>query len=188
MTYVVKVPVATAVIPIAEIRTQLRIDLLGASSHEDDTLLNLYLSAAREQAEHHTQRSVGEQTLELALDSFPEGGIELPLGAATIESITYVDANQQEITLDSNLYTLDNYQQKHWALPEDAWPETAEVANAVKVLYKTPSDFPAAVKTAMLMHIAFMYENREAVNVGNIVSKLPLGYEDLLNTRRRWAI
>lgn len=188
MTPKIITPVTSPVIPLAEIRLHLRLDLLGGSTHPDDSLIEGYLLAAREYAEHYTQRSIGAQTLELALDKFPDAGIELPLGAASITSIKYTDTSLVLQTIESTDYVLDDYSFTHWAIPVSVWPTPAEVANAVKVRYVTPPTFSPAVKTALLLYVGFMYENREAVNIGNITSELPLGVDALLNTARAWQL
>lgn len=45
---------------------------------------------------------------------------------------------------------------------------------------QSPPTIPDDVKSAILLLMGHLFENREAINVGNIVTKLPLGYEDLL--------
>jgi uncharacterized phiE125 gp8 family phage protein len=191
MGYKVITPVAGDVIPLADLRLHLRLDMFGgATTHPDDALIQSNLLAAREYAEHYTQRSIGQQTLELALDSFPDAGIELELGAATITSIKYVDTALVEQTIASNLYTLDDYSFKHWAIPVDSWPTTGAVANAVKVRYTTPAALPAAVTQALLLLTGHLYENREAVNTDRGVNpgEVPLGVKALLDTVRHWSM
>ncbi len=46
--------------------------------------------------------------------------------------------------------------------------------------------FTPGIWAAMLLLIGHWYANREAVNVGNITSELPLGVEALLFRHRRW--
>ncbi|EEW3262234.1 phage gp6-like head-tail connector protein [Escherichia coli] len=46
--------------------------------------------------------------------------------------------------------------------------------------------FTSGIWAAMLLLIGHWYANREAVNVGNITSELPLGVEALLLRHRRW--
>lgn len=192
MGYKVITPVAAPIIALDVLRPHLRLDLIGGSTHPDDALIQAYLAAAREYAEHYTQRSVGVQTLELALDSFPSNppGIELELGAASITSIKYIDANMVEQTIASNLYTLDDYSFKHWAIPVDVWPTPAAVANAVKVRYTTPAAIPAAVHNALLLLTGHLYQNREAVNTdrGVVPGEVPLGVKALLDTIRHWGL
>lgn len=188
MGYKVITPVVAPVIVLDVLRPHLKLDVIGGTTHPDDALILGYLAAAREYAEHYTQRSVGLQVIELALDSFPGAGIELPLSCATIDSIKYVDTTLSEQTIASNLYVLDDYSTKHWALPVNAWPASAAVANAVKLRYSTPAAIPAAVTSALLLHTAFLYQNREAVNIDNIVNELPLGVKALLDTVRHWGL
>lgn len=46
--------------------------------------------------------------------------------------------------------------------------------------------FTSGIWAAMLLLIGHWYANREAVNVGNITSELPLGVDALLMQHRRW--
>lgn len=187
MGYKVITPVSTPVIPIAELRTHLRLDLLGAATHPDDALIEGFLEAARGYCEHYTQRSIGAQTLELALDDFPENAIELPLGAASITSVTYVDSALSVQVIPNTAYSLDDYSHESWLWTVDAWPAAGPYANAVKVRYVTPATFAPAVKTAMLLMVGNLYENRES-SVSEKMQNLPLGVHSLLDTARVWAL
>jgi uncharacterized phiE125 gp8 family phage protein len=177
-------PVTSPVIPLTDLRQHLRLDLLGGSTHPDDDLIEGYLSAAREYCEHYTQRSIGVQTLELALDEFPDGPIELPLGAASITSVRYADDAMALQTVDPSNYTLDDYSHQSWAVAIDVWPDAGDYANSVKVRYVTPTEISGAIKSAMLLLIGHWYENRESVNIGNITSLLPLSVKSLLDIAR----
>lgn len=192
MGYKVITAVSGDVIPLADMRQHLKLDAIGGSTHPDDAMVQALLAAAREYAEHYTQRSIGVQTLELALDSFPSNppGIELPLGAATLTSIKYVDTALVEQTISNTLYTLDDYSDKHWAIPASVWPTPADVANAVKVRYVTPAAIPAAGRAALLLLVSHLYQNREAVNVerGVVPAEVPFGVKALLDTFRKWRM
>ena len=122
-------------IPLADLRQHLRLDLLGNGTHPDDALIQGYLGAAREYCEHYLQRSVGVQTFELALDAFPDGGIHLPLGAASIASVTYVDTVGIVQTVSAAAYTLDDYSLRHW-VGQMKWIGTVLV-NAVSIFRKS---------------------------------------------------
>jgi uncharacterized phiE125 gp8 family phage protein len=187
MGYKVITPVASPVIPLADLRLHLRLDLLGGSTHPDDALIEGYLAAARAYCEHYTQRSVGAQTLELALDAFPDGPIELPLGAASITSITYVDESGNNQAMASNEYVLDDYSLDSWAIAVDAWPTTDDVADSVKVRYVTPSAISPVIKSAMLLIVGHHYENREESGTDKL-AHIPLGVKSLLDVVRSWAI
>lgn len=189
MGYKVITPVTAPVVALALLQVQCKVDV-SAGVSEQDARIEQALAAAREFAEHYTQRSIGAQVIELALDSFPDAGIELPLGAASITSIKYTDAALVEQTIASNLYTLDDYSLKHWAMPVDVWPTTGAVANAVKVRYTTPAALPAAVTQALLLLTAHYFENQQAVIVGSSMSaiEVPLGAKSLLDTVRHWSL
>lgn len=166
----------------ADLRAHCRID-----GTDENALLDGFLAAAHAYCEHYTGRSIGSQTLELALDEFPDGPIELTRGpVASITSISYVDEAEASQTLSSLLYTLDDYGISGWAIPavDTEWPTTAEVANAVKVRY-VAGTLPAAVKSAMLLMVGHLYESREAA--GPAVHELPLGVKALLDTVKVWG-
>jgi hypothetical protein len=43
---------------------------------------------------------------------------------------------------------------------------------------------PAALRQAILLAVGHLYENREAVNIGNITTLLPLAFDALCNAHR----
>ncbi|MGQ2971832.1 head-tail connector protein [Brevundimonas mediterranea] len=47
---------------------------------------------------------------------------------------------------------------------------------------------PESVKTAALLLMAHWFENREAVNIGNITTMVPLGALWLANRYRKWEV
>ena len=174
-------------VTLAEARMQCRAD----NTVEDSLITNL-ISAARKYAEHYTQKAIGLQTLELALDEFPSGAIELPMSPATsITSIKYINTAGVETTMQAAAYVLDDYPPISWALCAygTTWPATQAVANAVKVRYVAGlATVSAATRAAMLLQIAHLFENREAVNVGSVVTNLPMGVKALLDTDRTWSL
>lgn len=154
----------------------------------DDAQLEGFLSAAQGYAQHYTGRSIGSQTLELALDEFPDGAIELPLGPVTaISSIKYIDEAGVEQTLDPSAYTLDDYGIQCWALPavDTEWPATLATANALKVRY-VAGVLPGAVRSALLLVVGHLYANRENT-VSTAMQELPMGVKSLLDTVKVWS-
>lgn len=147
-----------------------------------DDMIAAYLLAAHAFAEHYTQRSIGSQTLELALDEWPAGPIMLPRGKVTsITSLKYIDEDEVEQTIASGNYTLDDYSIPCWLIPDVdyEWPSHLSSANAIKVRY-VAGDLPDAVKSALLLMVGHFYEHPEAV--GASVMELPLGVRALLDT------
>jgi len=182
-------PVVAALVPIAELMRHLKDE--GADSNRQ-TEMQAFLAAAHGHAQHYCGKSFGAQTLELALDAFPSGGIQLAMPpAVSITSVKYLDEAGAEQTLDAAAYALDNYSEKHWLLPayEVEWPDTLDSPNVVKVRYIAGSDtLPPAVRNALLLFTAHLDMNREAVAVGNgSAVEMPLGVKALLDTEADWG-
>lgn len=146
---------------------------------EDDLLLAIMISAAREHGESITGRSWAEKTLEVVLDRFPVGTISLPATPiSSVSSIEYVDANGAEQTLPESEYHVDTESMIGRVVPKDAWPETADQPNAVRVQYSagwTPEEFPQSLRQWMLIRVATLYEHRESMTmVSNNRMVLPI--------------
>ncbi|MCG7984733.1 MAG: hypothetical protein JAY90_18525 [Candidatus Thiodiazotropha lotti] len=155
----------------------------------NDVAIATFIKSARLQAESHTARSFITQTVELALDEFPNE-IELPLfPVQSITSVKYIDTDETEQTLDSSTYTLDQYSPRRWLLPtyNNYWPTTSTSANAVKIRYVTGwgdagTDVPEDIKLAMLIAIGQWIHNLPSVeNPTASLSKMPFQFYDLLN-------
>jgi hypothetical protein len=129
-------------VTVTEVRQTCKIDLTGdagydAAVNED---LSTMISAFRQVGEHIAGRSFVLQTFELTLDEIPYEGIKLHHPASLIVSFKYVSAlTNSEVTLATNQYYLDNANdfETSWVLPAQGidFPDTAEVANALKVQY-----------------------------------------------------
>lgn len=168
-------PPTHPVIPLAEVRDHL---CLAADGSQDERMED-YLRAAHAAAEHYTGLSIGTQTLELALDAFPDGAIGLPQGPVSgIVSIQYVATDGSLLTLTPLAYVLDDYSTPQWVLQAQGydWPATSEVANAVRVRY-TAGVMSHPVRAAILLTTAYLHENR-----GDVDRELPRAAESLLNT------
>lgn len=175
----------SAVLTLAELRLHLRAD----EDVLEDTLLAAQLESARGYCEHYTGRAIGSQTVELAIDAFPLGAIELPMSPVTaIASVKFIDTSYVEQPVNSVFYTLDDYGHSHWLLPAAgiAWPVTAPIANAVKVRYVSGS-LPATVRAALLLLVGHLYENRENT-VMKEMREVPIGVHALLDTVKVWGI
>lgn len=183
---VVTPPTLLSVVSLAELRLHTRMDVTDA-----DSALQLALAGAHGHAEHYTQTSIGAQALELALDSFPAGGIELVRGPViSITSVKYTDEAGAEITLDSGAYTVYDYSASTWIWPSygTAWPATRPVPNAVRVTYAAGRDATApAVKSALLLMTGHLFNNPDGVASGNL-AELPLGIQALLDTVKVWSM
>lgn len=173
---------ASAVITTADLKDHLRVDVA-----DEDALIDAYLLAAMSLAQHYSGRAIGEQTLELALDEFPDGAVKLECPPVTsIVSVSYLDATGTTQTMNSSNYTLDDYgDQAHWLLAaaDTDWPSTYEAANAVKVRYVAGSQtLEHAVRQALLLTVGDFFENRTSAQ------ELSPAAKALLNTRRVWSL
>lgn len=189
-----KIITAVAVEPISLAEARRHLDLPGAfdspqAPHHKDLDIQAWITSARELAESYTGRALAEQTLEIALDEFPDGDdIELPRPPlVSITSVTYIDGDGTEQTLASNLYTTDTHQEPSWLVPAygTSWPATHDVINALKVRYvagySTPTHpLPILIRSAMLLTIGYLYENPEDAKI----DELPLASRMLLNPFR----
>jgi uncharacterized phiE125 gp8 family phage protein len=161
--------VAPAAEPVsrAEAKLHLRVDVTT-----DDTLIDSLIQAAREYVENHTGRSFVRRTLRADLSYF-HSQIRLPhKPIISISGIQYYNTDSPSVltTLGAEYYSLNrdvvslNYGY--------AWPAVYPRLDAVKITYLAgyaPSsspevlaeNVPAAIKSAMLLTIGDLYENRE---------------------------
>jgi hypothetical protein len=165
----------------AEVKAQARIDLT-----DDDAMITTYLiPAARDYAETFLGRKLVTQTWDLTLDYFPSSAnpiyfdwgvsyandtatILLPNPpVSTITSITYTDTDGATQTLSASGYTLDTKSLVARLGPSygNSWPSTYAVMNAVTVRfvcgYGAAAAVPPAIRQAILILAADMYQNRE---------------------------
>ncbi len=166
---------------------------------EDDDWLTRAIEAARRKVEGDTGRQLMPATWELWLREFPCGAFVLPRAPlASIESVTYIDLNGDEQTLDAATYVV-------WppALSGDEvsdpfarhgrvelaygaiWPAVLCQLGAVKVRFVAGyQTVPADLQHAMLMLIGHWYQNRETVAVGTISVEIDLAYRALIRNYR----
>ena len=163
-------------VTLSQARLACRVD---ADLIAEDTLITLFIKAARGQAEQELGRALVTSQYERALDAFPEGGIELAWPTvASIDSVQYVDAAGTLQALAGSAYTLDNRQDRGWCMPAygTTWPSTLDTANAVRVTFTSgwgEGTLPEDVQAWLLMRVATLYKFREQVAAGVSVSELP---------------
>lgn len=183
--YKVVTPVATEPVTTAEAKLHCKVD-----HSDDDTLIATLITAAREFAEHHTGRAFAAQTLEMALNEFPddsdEDWIDLDLPpVATVSSVKYTDTAGVEQTISSSDYTLSAYGESRRINPAYSvtWPLTQDIPDAVRIRYVTGyTALPKAAKQGLLLVIGHFYEMR-----GPSTEDIPAGALALLNTIKGWA-
>ena len=174
----ISVVTAPAVEPItlAEARDHLRLEATGSpASHEDDDYITLLIEAARQYVENVTNRPMVQRTYKLTLPCWYEE-VWLPYSTplVSVSSIKYLDVNGAQQTLSSTIYDVisDTMPSRIVRAYGQVWPSIRDVHNAIEITYVagyagegSPADYrsaiPEALKGALKMVLADMYENRE---------------------------
>jgi len=179
-----KVTTAPDVEPIllADAKVHLRVD-----GTDEDTLIDILITAAREMVEKRTNRSLITQTRTVKMDYFPlSDTILLPHGPVQdVTHVKYYDEDEVLQTLSDTLYWVDvDSDIARIVVKDDGWPETEDMPNAVQLEYEAGdgdagSDVPKPLVQAMYLILGHLYENRE--QVGEIRHELPFGAEILMS-------
>jgi uncharacterized phiE125 gp8 family phage protein len=163
---------STEPVTTAYAKSHLRVDIT-----DDDTLIGNLVTAAREWCEQYCNRSFVQHSYRADLPYFCEP-ITLPWGPVqSITHIKYYDTSSPSTlqTLSSNVYAL-SYDTIYRNAGE-SWESVYPRADTVQITYVTgwkdtaspqgvgPS-LSGAVKSAILMIVGDLYENREAQIVG----------------------
>lgn len=189
-------PATVEPISLALARKQCKIDAELAGSppvlvHEDDELLEVFISAAREWCEDYLGLLIAPTVVEIRLSDF-NGDIVLESGPVLlVNSIAYVDADGIAQLADEAIYALDTTEQvAAIKLVDDAeWPTTDGSNDNISVQYtvgysvpgESPQDspLPKRIKVAMLLLIAHLYKNREST-VERALTEIPMGVTSML--------
>ncbi len=186
----------------AEAKSHMRVDIA-----DDDTLIDTYVTAARQWVEQFTRRALITQTWDYFLDAWPaagddDGGDRIILPMPLLQSATsvkYTDTAGTVTTLSSGLYQVDTDSVPGRILLNDgeSWPsETLRTGNGVEGRFvagygDASTAIPTPIIQAMRLLVADMYEHREETivsNAQNSVNRLGWGMTALLWPYRvvRW--
>lgn len=164
-------------VTLAQAKVACRVD---ADITADDSLIQTYIGAAREEAEQELGRALVTGQYERALDAFPCGGIELAWPTVSaINSVQYIDTAGVLQSLPGAAYTLDSREGRGWCMPAYGtdWPSTLDTAMAVRVTFTSSwsegGSVPNSVQAWILMRVATLYKFREQVAAGVSISELP---------------
>lgn len=145
------------------------IRLTGISAEDD--LLNAIIYAGIEHVQNLTGRKLLTQTWEYYLDEFPDDSIKIPFGnLQSVTSIKYKDSDATETTLTENtdyLVECNEDQTGNIVVPYgESWPSfTAYPSKPITIKFvcgwTTAALVPYAIKAALKLICADMYENRE---------------------------
>lgn len=175
---------------------------LGAAAPSTNTtldpLLTALITAARMYCETHTKRAFCTQTWDLKADHWDElvdcrGVITMPMPPLqSVTTITYIDGAGSSQTWSATTGYETDAPAGTYALHGRIKPRYQQVYPALRVStfntvvvrficgYGAAATVPQAIKQAMLLIIAHWYEHREAVNIVNLVTVVPLTADALL--------
>jgi uncharacterized phiE125 gp8 family phage protein len=175
----IKITTAPANEPVslAEAKEHCRID------HDtEDAMIDGFIVAARTYCEGIAARSFVTKTYTAYLDCWPGWCIELPFPPLlTVTSIKYYDnADSAAVTFSASNYQVDAHSEPgRIALKSSAsWPSvTLRDLNGVEIIYTAgygdAEDVPDTYKAAIKLYVGDLYENREAITVGQGFSVNP---------------
>lgn len=181
-----------AIVSLDDAKLRLRVD-----HSDDDALITALIAAATSWIDGPTGwlgRSIGQQTLELRTDGFRAKPLQLPFGPIiSVTSVKYLDGEGAEQTVAGADYEKLSDGRVVLA-PNASWPSTYSNDEAVRVRYvagypnvgdPAVSTVPEAIKTAVLLMVGYLYENREAttdqaLNSGSVRA--------LLSIYRVWSV
>jgi uncharacterized phiE125 gp8 family phage protein len=152
----------TNAVTAAEAKSQCRVD-----HSNDDTYIGVLITAAQNLVEAYTNRRLIQGTFVLLLEEFPKEGIYLPYSPVTsVDSIKYYDAANTQQTWSSSEYYYNIYEEPCLIRYVDGdYPDVYDYRShpievTFKTGYTTPDVVPPALKQAILILVADMYENR----------------------------
>ena len=117
--------------------------------------------------------------------------MRLPLvPVASVTSVKYYDAAGDEQTYAASTSVLLEDELGAYVRFKDeaVFPAVRSLEPAVNITYvagTAAAAVPASIKQAMLLLVGHWNENRESVNIGNIVNAIPMAFDALIAPHRR---
>ncbi|MCE9566358.1 MAG: phage head-tail connector protein [Planctomycetes bacterium] len=171
-------------VTLGEVKAWARLD-----TGDEDPTLDALIATARGAAEEYLRRSLITQSWKLTLGleqspdyyNLPAGVYDLPVSALfaglprsihlpkgqiqSITSVTTYDTTNTGTVYSSSNYYLDAAGERVVLNTDAVWPSPLRPAAACEIVYAagygdTASSVPQPVRTAILMHVAAMYETR----------------------------
>ncbi len=166
-------------------------DHVRVSGTDEDALLGQLISTVTSHLDGWAGimgRALITQTWDLFLDWFPwEIAVPLP-PLQSVTTVKYTDNDGVQQTLATDQYTVVSQGNSTGKIVQafgKTWPSTRTVPGAVEVRFVAGfgdswNDVPLDIRHAMLILIGQMYEFREQVVTGTMVSRLPDIQQSLL--------
>lgn len=162
---------------LSDARAHVRLD----EGDPDEAYFETLLTVARQSVENRTGRALMTQTIDVTFDNWPGSRLLMiprpPL--ASVVHVKYIDTAGVEQTLDASRYTVRTAD-----VPgviqldyDDTWPTIRPEAGAIRVQavvgWASRAAVPQALRHAVTLLAATLYEHREQFVVGTIVSSMP---------------
>jgi len=169
----------TSGVTLAEAKGWLKVE-----SDDEDTLIQALIDTAFMQVSQYTGRTFQAGAWETEFDYFPSK-LKLDVMPIDITSIvvSYSDENDVDQVLDASEYFVRDPGPDDFATIDfnGTMPNLYNKENAVVVAYDAGYDsLPAPVKTAILMQVATMFENRQTEIIGASTTEITNGARSLL--------
>jgi len=169
---------------------------LNIDHDDDDTLIDIYIAQARKKVESDTGRAFINQTMTLYADTFGEfdnGIIYLPRSPlSSVTTIKYYNSSNVQTTWDSGEYQADTGHEpgRVTTVSGYSYPTVYDRLSPIEIAYVVGygadadniANCPGEMFSALYMLIGHLYENRESAITGTIVSTIPMGYDEHVNS------
>lgn len=160
--------VAPTVEPLTTSQAKKQLEIGDSDTNHDDQV-ELLITAAREQWENDTDSATTTQTWTETFEEFSDGMRLSMRPVISISSITYYDTGDDQQTLGTSVYVLDPATRQIRLKSDQVWPGVYDRWDAITVTFTagygdSGSDVPAVARQAMLLWIAYHFENRDMMN------------------------
>ncbi|WP_162409387.1 head-tail connector protein [Acuticoccus sediminis] len=189
MSLMLITPPATQPVTLDEAKAHLRV------AYDDDDIyitdLITTATARLDGAYGLLGRCLITQTWRTTMPVPSTAAIVLPLGPhQSVDAITYLDDARNTVTIDPESYVVDYLGSTHPAVLTRVdgapWPRTVSITFTAGY-GDIPDNVPFPLRSAILLHVAHLFENRESTTTLGFLKELPHGYADLVTDYRAWA-
>lgn len=198
-------PATGSILTLQEAKDHLRV-----TESTEDTLILSLVQAATEHAQVVTKKQFLTATYDLCIEQWPYGsgwyidpegwavlGGDLLLPRPPLQSVTwihYVDGDGVTQTVPASTYCVDVGDEpgRIWLAYNQSWPSYRVQREPITIRfiagYGAHEDVPETIKSAVKLHVGWLYENRESAITGTIVAELPFSYRALLSGVRNLGV
>ena len=195
MIITITIPPATECVSLTETKLHLRLATTVAEAvayTTEDDLLDRLITVCRTQAEQETGRRFITQTLTMYLNSWPaERFIRIPYPPLQSATVTYrlTDDDDYDETLSTADVDIVSEPGRIVLQPNESWPSgTLYTDKPIKITfvcgYGLAVAVPENIKSAILLKISDLYENRGEVVIGVSVGRITDAVDSLLRQYR----